>query len=214
MTAARPGGGGCRRDSSGDEARRRILDVAASLTGIALLSPLLLVVAALVKFQDGGPAFYRGVRVGRGGRLFRIYKFRTMVPNAHLLGPGLTTRRDPRVTPLGRWLRRTKLDELPQLFNVLLGDMSLVGARPEDPRYVAVYTDRQREILRHRPGITSPASLSFRREEELLTGPGWEQRYLEEVLPAKLEMDRAYLERRTVPDDLCLIARTLRALLA
>jgi lipopolysaccharide/colanic/teichoic acid biosynthesis glycosyltransferase len=188
--------------------------VAASLAGIALLSPLLLGVAALVKLQDRGPAFYRGVRVGRGGRLFRIYKFRTMVVDAHLRGPGVTTQGDPRVTPVGRWLRRTKLDELPQLFNVLLGDMSLVGARPEDPRYVARYTETQREILRHRPGITSPASLTFRREEELLAGPDWEQRYLEEVLPAKLELDRAYLERRTVQDDLCLIARTLRALLA
>ena len=189
------------------------MDVTAAWAGIMLLSPLLITLGVLVKMQDGGPAFYRGLRVGRWGRPFRLYKFRTMVVDAHRRGPGITIQGDRRVTRLGRVLRRTKLDELPQLVNVLLGDMSLVGARPEAPLYAARFTAAQREILRHRPGITSPASLAFRAEAELLIGPDWEARYVNEVLPAKLALDLAYLSRRRWTDDVALICRTLRALI-
>lgn len=125
-------------------------------------------------------------------------------------GLGITIQGDRRVTKLGRCLRRTKLDELPQLFNVLLGDMSLVGARPEDPRYVARHRETEREILRHRTGITSPASLAFRAEAELLTGPDWETRYVNDVLPAKQALDLAYLSQRRFMDDVALIFRTVR----
>jgi lipopolysaccharide/colanic/teichoic acid biosynthesis glycosyltransferase len=189
------------------------MDVTAAWAGIVLLSPLLVCIAALVKMQDGGPAFHRGLRVGRGGEPFRLYKFRTMVVDAHRQGPGITVQGDRRVTRLGRVLRRTKLDELPQLVNVLLGDMSLVGARPEDPLYAARFTAAEREILNHRPGITSPASLAFRAEDELLDGPDWQDRYVNEVLPAKLALDLAYLSRRRCRDDVALVCRTVRALI-
>jgi lipopolysaccharide/colanic/teichoic acid biosynthesis glycosyltransferase len=189
----------------------RLLDVLGAALGLLLLSPLLLLVGLAVRLQDGGPALYRAVRVGRWGRHFRLLKFRTMVVDAAKRGPGITVARDPRITPLGIWLRRTKLDELPQLWNVLRGEMSLVGPRPEDPRYVALYTPEQREVLAYRPGITSPASLAFRQEESMLAGEDWEKRYCAEIMPAKLAMDLGYLRRRTLLSDLQVIAATLSA---
>jgi lipopolysaccharide/colanic/teichoic acid biosynthesis glycosyltransferase len=190
----------------------RLLDIVASLLGLLLLSPLFLVVAILVKLSSPGPVLYRGQRVGKDGRRFRLYKFRTMVVNADQAGPGITTAGDHRITRVGRWLRHTKLDELPQLFNVLLGDMSLVGPRPEDPRYLRHYTPEQRRLLSVRPGITSPASLHYRHEEHLLAGPDWERTYVEQVLPAKLAIELAYLPRRTLRSDVAVIWRTLLAL--
>ncbi|HEV2718526.1 MAG TPA: sugar transferase [Thermoanaerobaculia bacterium] len=190
---------------------RRLLDVAASAAGLLLLSPLLLVVAAAVKLSSPGPALHRGERVGRGGKLFTLYKFRSM--RLGPAGPAVTAANDPRVTPVGRLLRRTKLDELPQLINVLRGDMSLVGPRPEALRYVALYDDEQRRILSVRPGMTSPASLLYRREEEQLVGEQWERHYIETIMPAKLRIDLEYLARRTVVSDLRVIAGTLAALL-
>jgi len=186
--------------------------VAAAALGLLLLSPLLAAISAAIKGADGGPVFYRPFRVGENGRLFRLVKFRTMIVNAHRLGPGITAQGDRRITTLGRWLRRAKLDELPQLVNVLAGTMSLVGPRPEDPRYVAGYTAEQRRILAVRPGLTSAASLAFRHEEEILVGPDWEIRYRQEVLPAKLVLDLHYCAHRTLGTDLKLIWRTLRAL--
>jgi lipopolysaccharide/colanic/teichoic acid biosynthesis glycosyltransferase len=135
-----------------------------------------------------------------------------MVADASLHGPGITAAGDRRITRLGQFLRRTKLDELPQLINVLTGEMSLVGPRPEDPRYVALYTPEQRKVLTARPGITSPASLQYRREEELLTSPDWERTYVEEVMASKLRMELEYLARRTWWTDLRLILETLVAL--
>jgi lipopolysaccharide/colanic/teichoic acid biosynthesis glycosyltransferase len=188
------------------------MDVAAAAAGLALLSPLLLAVALAIKLSDGGPALYRARRVGKDGAPFYLYKFRTMVVNAAGQGPGITASGDPRITRIGRRLRRTKLDELPQLINVLRGDMSLVGPRPEDPRYVALYTPDQREVLRARPGITGAASLAYRHEEALLSGEDWETRYRGEVMPAKLALDREYLARRTVVSDVHLILRTAAAI--
>ena len=156
-------------------------------------------------------------RVGRGGRLFRLYKFRSMRVAPAGSGNLVTGRDDPRITPVGHWLRRTKLDELPQLWNVARGDMSLVGPRPEVPRYVACYTPQQRRVLEVRPGITDPATLAFRDEEDLLAAVPADEReayYLREVLPRKLELNREYLERRGVWSDLGIIARTLATLLA
>jgi lipopolysaccharide/colanic/teichoic acid biosynthesis glycosyltransferase len=192
-----------------DPLLRRAMDLTGAAAGLIILSPLLLAIALRIRLHDGGPALYRTWRVGQEGRLFRLYKFRTMVLAADQQGPGITRMADPRITPIGHWLRRTKLDELPQLINVLRGEMSLVGPRPEDPRYVALYTPEERDVLRARPGITSAASLAYRHEESLLSGEDWEGHYCGEVLPRKLALDRAYLERRTVWADLRLILRTL-----
>lgn len=190
---------------------RRVIDVVGATVGMVALSPLVLGISVAIKLSDGGPVFYTGTRVGRGGRHFGLYKFRTMVVGADKQGPGITTAEDQRVTRVGAVLRGFKLDEVPQLLNVLLGDMSFVGPRPEDPRYVAYYTPEQREVLAVRPGITSVASLSYRREEELLHGADWETRYVHEILPAKLAMERDYLRRRTVWSDLGVMIRTVRA---
>lgn len=192
---------------------QRLIDITGSLAGIAVLLPVLAIIALAVKLSDGGKVLFSADRVGKGGRLFRLHKFRTMVPNAHTLGSGITAAKDPRITPLGAFLRKFKLDELPQLFNVLKGDMSFVGARPEDPRYVALYNSEQREILGYRPGITSPASLHYRNEEAVLSGKDWHTMYVSEVLPRKLDMDLRYLRQRSTISDLVILLRTMGALL-
>lgn len=191
---------------------KRLFDLFASGLGLLVLSPLFALIALLVRLSSPGPIFYRARRVGRGGREFTLYKFRSMVANADRQGPGITAAGDPRVTPIGHVLRRTKLDELPQLWNVLHGDMSLVGPRPEDPRYVALYTPEQRRVLDVRPGITSLASIEYRNEEAILRGPDWEQRYIREVMPAKLAIDLRYVQQATLLTDLLIILRTLLAL--
>jgi lipopolysaccharide/colanic/teichoic acid biosynthesis glycosyltransferase len=187
----------------------RGLDIIIAGLGLVLLAPVFIVVAILVKVSSAGPVLYPASRVGRHGYPFKLYKFRSMYLNADGNGPGITLQNDPRISPLGRFLRRTKLDELPQLINVLLGDMSMVGPRPEDPRYVALYTSTQRQVLAAKPGITSPASLDYYDEETLLTGENWETIYCNKILPRKLSLDLAYLQRRTLWSDLILILRTL-----
>jgi lipopolysaccharide/colanic/teichoic acid biosynthesis glycosyltransferase len=196
-----------------DNLLRRLLDLLASLIGLLLLSPLFLLLALLIRLDSAGPIFYRAQRVGKDGGLFSLYKFRSMTVGADKQGPGITVAGDSRVTRVGRFLRRTKLDELPQLLNVLKGEMSLVGPRPEDPRYVALYTPEQRQVLAARPGITSAASLQYRREEELLSGADWERVYRQEVMPAKLAIDLAYGQTRTIWTDLRLIFQTILAVL-
>jgi lipopolysaccharide/colanic/teichoic acid biosynthesis glycosyltransferase len=190
----------------------RATDLSVSLLGLVIASPLLLLVALAVKCSSPGPVFHRAERVGKDRRLFTLYKFRSMVQDAADRGPGVTGHGDPRVTRVGRILRRTKLDEWPQLFNTLIGDMSLVGPRPEDPRYVASYSADQLEVLRVKPGITSPATVLHRHEEELLTGPDWEETYLTRILPAKLRLELDYLARRTVFTDLRILAETALAI--
>lgn len=190
----------------------RLIDVLAAALGLLILSPLLLALALWVKLSSPGPIFYRARRVGRGGQLFHLYKFRTMVADADRQGPGITTAGDSRITPVGRFLRRTKLDELPQLLNVLKGEMSLVGPRPEDPRYVALYNAEQQRVLQVRPGITSPASLQYRNESELLRGRDWETVYTQEILPHKLALELDYLQKRSVWRDLGLIGQTVLSL--
>jgi len=191
---------------------KRIFDLLASALGLIILSPIFALIALLIRLTSPGPVFYRARRVGQGGREFTLYKFRSMVADADRRGPGITAAGDPRVTSIGRVLRRTKLDELPQLWNVLRGDMSLVGPRPEDPRYVALYTPEQRRVLDVRPGITSLASIEYRNEEAVLHGPDWEQHYIHEVMPAKLAIDLRYVQRATLFTDLLIILRTLLAL--
>jgi FlaA1/EpsC-like NDP-sugar epimerase/lipopolysaccharide/colanic/teichoic acid biosynthesis glycosyltransferase len=191
----------------------RALDVTAAGFGLFLLWPIFLVLALAVKLTSNGPILYTGERVGKDGRLFKLYKFRSMYVDADRKGPGITIRDDPRITSVGRFLRRTKLDELPQLINILYGDMSLVGPRPEDPRYVVFYTPEQQQVLQVRPGLTSRASVYYRGEEALLVGDNWETIYREQILPRKLAAELAYLRQRTLWTDLHLIIRTVTTLL-
>jgi lipopolysaccharide/colanic/teichoic acid biosynthesis glycosyltransferase len=189
---------------------KRAFDVAVSLIGLVVASPVIAVAAIAVKLDSPGPAFYGGRRAGRGGHEFRIHKLRSMRSET---GPAITAGDDPRITRVGRFLRRTKIDELPQLLNVLKGEMSLVGPRPEDPAYVARYTPAQRRLLTVRPGITGPAALAFIDEEEQLRGGAAEERYLTEVMPRKLAVELDYLDRATFASDLGILARTVAAVL-
>lgn len=168
------------------------------------------VAAGLVKASSPGPVLFRQQRVGRGGTPFELWKFRSMRTDSGT-GPQVTADRDPRITSIGRLLRKTKLDELPELFNVLKGDLSLVGPRPEVARYVALYPEAEREFLqRYRPGITDPATVRFRNEEEILARASDPERaYREEVLPEKLRMYRAYLEGASFMSDFKVLAQTL-----
>ena len=191
---------------------KRAFDLAAAALGLVALSPVFAVVAVAVR-RDGGPAFFRHDRVGRGGRTFRMWKFRTMVSGAEHRGPALTVAGDARVTRVGAWLRRTKLDELPQLLNVLAGDMSVVGPRPEVPRYVALYTHEQRRVLDLLPGITDPASVRYRDEEhELAAAADPERFYVTHVMPEKIRLNLAHGREAGLLRDLAVIVRTLRAL--
>lgn len=187
----------------------RALDLAAAAAGVILLAPLFGAIAIVIKVDDHGPVFYRHPRVGKGNCPLPVLKFRTMTPGADRSGQDITAQADPRVTRCGRWLRAWKLDELPQLWNVLQGTMRLVGPRPETARHVAMFAAAYRELLTEAPGITDPASIAFRRESELLEGPDPERRYVEEVLPAKLALSLAYHRRRSVGSDLLVIWRTL-----
>lgn len=189
---------------------KRALDVLCSAVGLVLLAPLLGVVAILVAIDSPGPVFFRQERVGRFGRTFRIHKFRTMRHDPTPTGPSLTVRADPRVTRVGAWLRRHKVDELPQLIDVLRGDMSLVGPRPEVPEYVAHYPDADRAIvLSVRPGITDRASLEYSEESALLAPAADPHRvYIEEILPKKLRYYREYVAANSVLGDIRIIVAT------
>lgn len=189
---------------------KRMFDIAFSILGLLVLWPLLLLCAALVKFSSPGPALFRQTRVGQFGRPFEILKFRTMKRDGATRGLAVTRAGDPRITPVGRVLRRLKLDELPQLWNVLRGEMSLVGPRPEVPRYVALYTEGQRQVLRLRPGITDLATLQFCHEEEILAGVvDVERFYTEQCLPEKIRWNLEYAHRANAWEDTKLIMRTL-----
>ena len=192
---------------------KRIFDVVCAALGLVISSPIWVIAAVATKLSSPGPVLHRAQRVGMDGAPFTLLKFRTMRRDAATQGPAVTTSGDPRITAVGRWLRRTKIDELPQLWNVLRGEMSLVGPRPEDPRYVALYTPRQRDVLTVRPGITSPASVAYRHEESLLVGADAEDRYVSEVMPAKLEIELEYIASRTLLADVKVLLRTAAAVL-
>ena len=189
----------------------RALDVAVAVVGLVLSSPLWPVIAVAVRLDSRGPVLFRGERVGRNGVPFSILKFRSMTAAAAGQGPAITAGGDARITRVGRVLRRTKLDELPQLLNVVKGEMSIVGPRPEAPSFVARYDAEQREVLRWRPGITGAASIAYRDEEEVLAAAGddWEAYYVSTVMPAKARLDIDYCRQRTVASDLRMIARTI-----
>lgn len=189
---------------------KRAFDLFAALFGLLLLAPLLVAIGAAVRFTSRGPAIHRGRRVGRREVPFEVLKFRSMRIEPDASQAPLTRAADPRITPLGRFLRRTRLDELPQLVNVVRGEMSLVGPRPEDPRYVAFYDERQKRLLQIRPGITSPASLAYRDESSLLGRDDWEETYVREILPRKLEIDLGYFGTRpSFSSDLRILLATV-----
>lgn len=189
---------------------KRAFDIVASALGLIFLFPLLGIAALLVKLTSRGPVFFRQERVGRGFRPFRIRKFRTMVADAPSRGGAITVGGDPRVTGVGRVLRACKIDELPQLFNVLTGDMSLVGPRPEVPRYVELFRADYEEVLKVRPGITDLASIEFRDESELLArAANPEEHYRGVILPRKIALAKEYVSRSTFLFDLGVIFRTL-----
>jgi len=188
---------------------KRLFDVAVSGAGLVMVSPVILAAAIAIKLESPGPAFYNGRRVGKDGRDFDIFKLRTMRPGADQQGPAVTAGGDPRITSVGRLLRRTKIDELPQLLNVLKGEMSLVGPRPEHPDYVERYTVEQRRVLSVRPGITGPTALAFVDEEELLRGADAETLYLANVMPQKLAVDLEYVDHASLPGDFRILGQTL-----
>jgi lipopolysaccharide/colanic/teichoic acid biosynthesis glycosyltransferase len=190
---------------------KRLFDVLVSAGALLILGPIMLGLALAVRLDSAGPAIFRQTRVARGGRLFQMLKFRSMAGSVSATAPLITVGADPRITRVGAFLRRTKLDELPQLLNVLKGDMSLVGPRPEVPRYVAFYPPQLRElVLSVRPGITDEASIEFARESELLAGCAEPERhYVEEVLPRKLDIYARYARHHTLAGDLRILMRTL-----
>lgn len=189
---------------------KRFFDILASFIALLILLPLLLLLALVVAITSPGGPFFRQVRVGREGGHFQLLKFRSMRPGSEEKGQITVGGRDPRITGIGYLLRKTKLDELPQLWNVLVGDMSIVGPRPEVPKYVAMYTAEQRDVLRVRPGITSLASIAYINENELLGRSNDPERtYVEEVMPAKLALDLRYVREQRIALDLHIIVRTL-----
>jgi len=188
---------------------RQSLDCCCSALALVILSPVLLLIAVAVLLETGRPVLFRQTRVGRGGTTFALLKFRTMIIGAK--GLAITARGDSRITRTGRFLRKYKLDELPQLWNVVRGDMSLVGPRPEVPEFVETHSPIWRSVLRVRPGITDPASIAYRNEEELLAqAPDPIPFYREQVLPAKLALNVAYLQKRTLWLDVRVILQTAR----
>lgn len=193
---------------------KRAFDVVVSALVVLVALPLWAAVAVAIKLDSPGPVFHRARRIGKDGRPFTLYKFRTMVADADARGPGITRRDDPRITRVGGFLRRMKIDEMPQLLNVLKGEMSIVGPRPEDPRYVARYTPEERRVFAVRPGMASPAFVKYRHEEELLAALGGdlEEAYLQHVLPDKLRMDLDYIARQSFGYDLAILAQAALSL--
>ena len=191
---------------------KRILDLFLASIALVLLLPLFLVIAVLIKRGSPGSVFYRGTRVGRRGKPFRMYKFRTMVANADQVGGPNTPADDPRITSLGRNMRRFNVDELPQFINVVVGDMSIVGPRPEVPEYVSLFTEEEEAILSVRPGITDPATLWIRDEGAILAGSSDpEKTYMEEIWPEKHRLQLDYVSNRSVWLDLKVMLLTLKS---
>jgi len=189
---------------------KRIFDIVFSALGLLLLLPFFLLVTLLIKLDTKGPVFYLQERIGKGGKPFKIFKFRTMVVNADKKGLLSLGKKDSRITRVGRFLRKTKFDELPQLINVLKGDMSFVGPRPEVKKYTDLYTPEQREVLQVRPGITDYASLEYIDEEQLLgTSENPEKTYIEKIMPHKIRLNKEYLSKRSFFSDIKLIFMTV-----
>lgn len=184
---------------------KRLFDLVLSIGFLLVFFPIGIIIAVLIKINSPGPVLYLGNRIGQGGEGFKILKYRTMIDNADKIGLAITPDRDNRITRVGRVLRKLKLDEVPQLINVIRGEMSVVGPRPEHPMYVKTYTPNQLQVLSVRPGLASPAFIKFRHEEEILAKAGRDQIefiYITKVLPEKLEMDLEYCENQSFLGDL------------
>lgn len=193
---------------------KRLLDLTTAGLGLLVLSPVILVLALVIKLGSHGPVFYRGERVGLGGSAFLIFKFRTMVIDAEKSGGSSTPKDDPRVTSVGHFLRKWKFDEVPQLINVLWGDMSLVGPRPQVRWAVDLYTPEERRLLSVRPGMTDWASIRFRNEAEILKGSDDpDRKYLEEIAPEKIRLGLSYVDNHSILEDLRIILATLRSVI-
>ena len=189
---------------------KRVFDIILSALGLILLSPLFLVLAIAIATDSPGGIFYRQTRVGKNGHPFRIFKFRSMRSGSDKKGQLTVGSTDQRITRTGRFIRKHKLDEFPQLINVLKGDMSLVGPRPEVPKYVAMYNEEQKKVLSVRPGITDYASIEYSNENDLLASSSDpEKTYIDEVMPAKLELNKKYISEAGLRTDIKLIFRTL-----
>lgn len=202
----------CLNKKRGSIFLKRVVDIVLSLLMIVILSPILLIVAIMIKCDDPGPVFFRQVRVTTYGREFRIFKFRTMVENAESLGTQVTSQNDPRVTKIGERLRKYRIDEFPQLFNVFCGDMSFVGTRPEVPKYVKAYSDEMMATLLMPAGVTSEASIKYKDENELLgTSDDPDSIYIKQVLPAKMEYNLGSLRDFGIRHDIGLMFRTVGA---
>jgi lipopolysaccharide/colanic/teichoic acid biosynthesis glycosyltransferase len=191
---------------------KRLLDVFLSIFGVWAMTIATPFVALAIKFDSKGPIFYRGVRVGKDGKLFKIFKFRTMIDGADKQGPKLTYRNDPRITKVGGVLRRLKFDELPQFINVFLGHMSLVGPRPEDPQYVSHYTEGQKAILSVKPGITGPASIHYVNIESHMDPSCFDEQYIDEIIPEKFRLNMLYINNRSLGLDLKILWKTFLSL--
>ena len=192
---------------------KRIFDIVSSLFGLIVLSPFMLIIAILIKLDSKGPIFFKQVRVTKNGREFKIFKYRTMKIGSDKYSQ-ITVGKDSRITKVGDFLRKYKLDEIPQLINVLVGDMSLVGPRPEVPKYVALYTEEQREILKVRAGITDYASIEFSNENDILANEADpEKAYIEKIMPRKIELNKKYLSEISVMTDIKIILLTIKKIL-
>ena len=192
---------------------KRIFDIISSLFGLILLSPFMIIIAILIKLDSKGPIFFKQVRVTKNGREFKIFKYRTMKIGSDKYSQ-ITVGKDSRITKVGDFLRKYKLDEIPQLINVLIGDMSLVGPRPEVPKYVALYTEEQREILKVRAGITDYASIEFSNENDILANEADpEKAYIEKIMPRKIELNKKYLSEISVITDIKIILLTIKKIL-
>jgi len=190
---------------------KRLFDIIFSFSGLILVSPILLIISILIKIDSKGPVFYRGVRIGKDGKQFRIFKFRTMIENAEKLGPSSTPDDDPRLTKIGKFLKKYQLDELPQLINVLKGEMSLVGPRPQVPWAVELYSPEEKQILNLRPGMTDWASLWNFHEGELLKGSkNPDKDYMEKIYPQKMKLSLEYVKNNSIWIDLKIIFKTIK----
>jgi len=192
---------------------KRIFDIILSLFGLIILLPFMIIIAILIKLDSKGPVFFKQVRVTKNGREFKIFKYRTMKIGSDKYSQ-ITVGKDDRITKIGMFLRKYKLDEIPQLINVLLGDMSLVGPRPEVPKYVALYTEGQKEILKVRAGITDYASIEFSDENDLLASEADpEKAYIEKIMPKKIELNKKYLSEISMLTDIKIILLTIKKIL-
>ncbi|WP_244834594.1 sugar transferase [Clostridium sp. BJN0001] len=193
-----------------NEILKRIFDIFFSAVGILVLSPILIIISILIKIGSDGPVFFKQIRVGKNEKNFKILKFRTMIVDAEKVGKQITVGDDNRITGVGKFLRKYKIDELPQLFNVLIGDMSLVGPRPEVPRYVKMYNKEQKKVFKVRPGITDLASLRYKDENDLLgESDNPEEFYIKKVMPDKLALNLEYIKKSNIIFDIYIIIKTI-----